>query len=150
MIATDSPVIFNGTYTIENVLTGEYRTLRIKTQKADASFAPSARILSVLTGPDNEASYTSFAFVREGKAIVWNSKRGQHGKRSNFEGYAFMLEKAIAALATEADDGAFNIGERDYKVTRSKRCLSCNRKLTTPESLARGFGPECAARIGLS
>jgi hypothetical protein len=30
------------------------------------------------------------------------------------------------------------------------RCGRCSRKLTVPESLKSGFGPECAGKVGFS
>lgn len=82
-------IIYSGTYTITNSK-GEHRTFRIKRQKKDAKFAPGARILSLMVGPDNSGHQ-----------------------------YAVML---------------------------SKRCVRCNRKLTNPESIKAGIGPECATK----
>ena len=41
----------NGTITIHNPKTGDHRTFQIKTQPADAKFAPGRRVVSLLTGP---------------------------------------------------------------------------------------------------
>ena len=158
MTATAQPTTstlesFNGTYTFENTATGKHRTLRIKTQRPDANFAPGARILSLMSGTDNETHYTNFAFVQSNNKVnVWKSKRG-NGKKSAFEFYAALIAKAAQALNAGTDQeeiaGEFSFCDRTYKVTLAKRCLACNRKLTNPESLSRGFGPECAARLGL-
>jgi hypothetical protein len=36
--------------------------------------------------------------------------------------------------------------EAKYRVESEARCLRCNRRLTHPESLVTGIGPECSGR----
>jgi hypothetical protein len=127
--------IFNGTYTIQNRAEGTHRTFRIRTQKPDASFAPGKRVLALMTGSDNEHSYTGFAFVENDGIRVWSSKRG-HG---DWEAYA----KLVWSLAT--DSGFSEYADR-YSLLVSGTCVKCNRKLTTPESIKTGIGPVCDGR----
>jgi hypothetical protein len=127
--------ISNGTFTVQNRLTGEHRTFRIRTQKEDASFAPGKRVVALLTGNDNETAYTGFGFVTEDGIAVWSSKRSAGG----YTAYA-------ALLWSLAVDSCFSQYAEKYSLTASKKCIRCNRKLTTPESLAAGIGPECAGR----
>ena len=127
--------ISNGTFTVQNRLTGEHRTFRIRTQKEDASFAPGKRVVALMTGSDNETSFEGFGFVTEDGIAVWSSKRGANG----FTAYAVLLWSL-------AVDGAFSQYAEKYSLTASKKCIRCNRKLTTPESLAALIGPECAGR----
>ena len=145
-------IIFNGIYTITNIATEEHRTFRIKTQKSEAKFAAGKRIVSLLNGPNNETSYLGFAFVNQDKVTVWDKKRG-NGKRSSFDHFAYLLPKAAQALiGSEGQElkGTFEAySGRKYAVELSKRCLACNRRLTTPESLRRGYGPECSDRLGI-
>jgi hypothetical protein len=35
------------------------------------------------------------------------------------------------------------------EVYHEGRCGRCNRKLTVPESIETGLGPECASKLGL-
>ena len=51
-----------GYFTIENTATGEHRTFRVQKQAKDAGFAPNAQVVGMLTGTDNENSYTRFHF----------------------------------------------------------------------------------------
>ena len=132
---------FNGTYTIQNVKTGEHRTFRIRTQKETARFAPGKRTVALLTGPNNELDYDSFGFVINENIFVWSQKRGQ-GKMSAYDWYAFMLQD----LADNNGDKLRELG-KDYRIMLEKRCIRCNRKLTHPDSIASGIGPECASRI---
>ena len=139
--------IFNGTYTITNVATGVYRTLQVKTQKPDAKFAAGNRIAALLTGSDNETSYTGFGFVGENSVSIWRKRQ-----TPAYKYFAHILPKAAQSLVgTEGIEveGTFTAAGRDYRVQLSKRCLMCNRKLTTPESIERGIGPDCAKRVGI-
>ena len=128
------PVIHNGLYTIRNKETGNWRTFRIKTQPADAKFAPGERILGLLTGPDNTSSYKGFAFVNDSGVHLWNRYKND----KNLSVYAKMVW-ALLTIPTHPL-------QPKYQIDISKRCLICNRPLTTPESLDTGIGPICAGR----
>lgn len=86
------------------------------------------RVLSLLTGTNNETSYTPFAFVlNDGAVLVWTKHRG-----TQFERLARMIQN----LDRECE-------RFDLEVSWSAKCRCCNRKLTTPESIASGIGPVC-------
>ena len=135
-------IIPNGTWTISS----EYgrRTFDIATQEADAEFAPGERIIGLLTGPDNVNDFQSFGFVKNGnRVIVWKKFRGDGKTKSEFEKYAMMV---ATLFALEAAGKPLVIGGRQYYINGEGTCLRCNRKLTTPESVARGMGPDCASK----
>jgi hypothetical protein len=132
------PRVFNGRYTIESTKTGEHRTFWAKTQPDDAGFAPGKRILSLLSGPENDdpSSYKGFAFVDEDGIHVWSRMRAE----GLWEQYAEMLWSL-------AVDGAFSEwADRGYRLLVEKRCMKCGRPLTTPESVRLGIGPICSER----
>jgi len=141
--------IFNGIWTIRNRQTGEHRTFRVKTQPQDAQFAAGKRILSLLTGADNSNSYKRFAFVSDNgdRVMVWRKFRGTD-KRSAYDMYALMLS-SLACPETE-DTDATRQWKAKYELMGEKRCIKCNRRLTHPESLITGIGPDCAGRGGNS
>ena len=128
---------FNGSFTIRNRETNEHRTFRVKTQKADAKFAPKSRVVSLLNGPDNTSDYQGFGFVNDNGISVWRKYQGQN-QRSAYEWYAEMLWE----LAT---DPSSRFHEK-YDLMVEKSCIRCNRKLTHPTSLDTGIGPECFKR----
>ena len=120
----------NGVITVENTVRGTHRTFQIKTQKADAKFAPGERILSLLTGPDNTSSYTQIAFVKDdGRVYLW--------RRYQTEQY----ERLIRVL--QRPNHYRTLG---CVYHYEGRCRVCNRLLTTPESVQTGIGPVCAGR----
>ncbi len=133
-VATDAPfdiATHNGIVTIKSIATGEHRTLRIRTQKEDSSFLPGRRIVSLLTGSDNESSYTSFGMLSQGGTTVFLWKRLQDSKAYNW--YKRFLE----------NPGRF---EDKVEINFEGRCRRCNRLLTVPESVESGIGPTCAGR----
>lgn len=128
----------NGKITMRNPATGQHRTIRIHTQKADDSFAPGERIASLLSGSNNETDYTQFAFIKSnGRVIVWKRFRGENmaegnGGPSQYEKLAWMIQ----------DPARFERQGVEYMFTTT--CRRCNRTLTTPESIRSGIGPTCA------
>lgn len=119
----------NGCITIQSH-TGEHRTVQIRTQPADSTFKPGARIVSLLVGGDNEHDYQGFGEVLEdGTVRLWY----------RFRDNAFhkWMAKFLAAPERYADK---------VQVNFEGRCRKCNRKLTTPASVASGIGPTCSGR----
>lgn len=135
-------MLFNGVYTV--IHGAEHRTFKISTNAPDATFAPGQRIVSLLTGADNEADYTGFGFVTANEIKVWRSKQGTAEKPSFFDKSAKMLE-----AFGKSDDWTNPYVFRGMSLQLEKRCCKCNRKLTNPESLATGIGPECAKKSGM-
>lgn len=120
----------NGFFTLE-FPSGEYRTFRIRTEPG-GNFR-GQRTIAMLIGPDNGNDYESFAFLKDAGPAVW--KRFANQKQAQY-----------AAILWDLVTGGELYG---YSLKISKRCLACNRKLTTPESLETGFGPNCRERLGL-
>jgi len=132
--AVKASPIFNGTYTVRNRETGEYRTFSIRTQADDAKFAPGQRVITLLSGPDNTADYQAFGFVTDSGVRVFRSKRG-----GAFDAYA----KLVWLLAVHGDETPM---AKRYELMLEGRCIKCNRKLTDPVSIETGIGPVCAGR----
>ncbi len=122
--------IRDGYYTV--VIEGNgHRTFRLRTNDADADFAPGKQVIGFLSGSNNEADYTGFGFVVDGQVIPWKRFR---------TGYEIIL--AAARFLVSGDHEAAG---RMY-AQASGNCYACNRTLTTPESIAAGIGPTCASR----
>lgn len=126
--------IFNGSHTIVNKTTGEHRTFKIHTvQKGNLQ---GKRILSLLTGSDNESDYRAFAFITDDDHVaVWRKFRGT----GHWNAYAYMIEQIIINQNPE--------WTAKYDHLLEGRCLRCNRKLTHPDSITLGIGPECATKV---
>lgn len=121
----------DGTYTVE--MAQGHRTYQVKTQKPDAKFAPGQRIVSVLSGSDNETDYVGLGFVS-------TDHRGVHRLRA---------WKKYHASGRETQEGVLMLLENPRAALVAGKCARCRRTLTTPESLARGLGEECAGKMGV-
>lgn len=133
-------MIYNGAITITSPK-GGHRTFEIKTKKSNATFAAGKRILALLSGPDNTMDYQGFAFVDDAGVHVWRKKQSGDPKNpSAFEVYAKMVQ----SLSTEGEASRYY--KMGYRVEHERTCRRCNRRLTNPESIQSGLGPECAGR----
>lgn len=120
----------NGFFTL-TLPDGSHRTFRVHTQNPQAKFAPGKRVISLLIGPANTGDYERFGFVEADGVRVW--------KR-----YRDTKQAAYAEIVWEIATGGRVEG---CELLVSKRCMLCNRELTTPESLERGIGPLCWERL---
>lgn len=129
--------VFNGHYTIQSAKTGDHRTFKIHTQGDKAEFAPGKRIVSLLTGSENDSdsSYTGFAFIDEEGIHVWTKKLNEGGLWAKYAEmiWSLALDSALSPWAAKG-----------FTIMGEGRCIRCNRLLTTPESIKSGIGPVCA------
>jgi hypothetical protein len=96
-------------------------------------------MVGVLTGSDNETSYTWLG--RVSRDIFWIGRKfPRPGDISRDAPCAKAFEWAWRQLVRGA------IPEQ-LEIWHEGRCGRCGRKLTVPESVAAGFGPECAGRV---
>lgn len=121
-----------GTYTVV-FEDGSYRTLKVSKQDESAEFMPGRYLLAFLSGSNNESDYTRFAHVEERTGNVKPWKRFA----DNME-----LREAVRVLTGDPRAAAAAYG------LATKHCGMCGHKLSTPESLARGIGPDCASKAG--
>jgi hypothetical protein len=112
---------------------GEHVTFRAKRYRHDSRFAAGKVVLAYLAGPDNEGDYKSCAFVSDaGRVSIW--KRFKDGNTKVTRGIRVLTGDPVACVTAYG--------------RRSGRCGLCNRLLTEPESLNRGYGPVCAEKLG--
>lgn len=138
MVADERSVvkIHNGKYTVESTATGAHRTFWIETQAADAEFAPGKRLISLLTGSQNDDPdcYTSFGFVDDEGIHVFPSKLAHGARWAQFADMVWTL----------ALDGAFSRwAAKGYRILIEGHCVRCGRVLTDPTSIKTGIGPVC-------
>ncbi len=126
------PLVSKGFYTVVR-LDGEHRTFRVKQVKNGA--LTGRWIVSLLTGPDNESSYSGVGFANPDGFKLWNKFA------SNEE-----MAADLAVLAGLGVDGLDEAGLR-YSL-ESGNCYICNRLLTDPVSIHRGIGPVCWGYVG--
>ena len=137
-------MLYNGTFTLTNEA-GEHKTFQVKTWGEDHPFAPGARVISLMTGSDNEKHYTGLGWVNDNGIKLW-------AKRANkVNDYLTKLLWAAGEAIEQTEDvqleTSFEFSGRKYTVLLAKKCLKCNRKLTTPDSIRTGIGPICAGKV---
>ena len=93
---------------------------------------------SLLTGPNNTTDYTYLGVVGDADLRVHTTRR------SAWPNDAVPVRVLAWALAHVEQARPFPAG---YTLHHEGRCARCGRALTTPESVERGFGPECWATM---
>lgn len=110
-----------GVYTV--LVGSERRTLRLLPTKNNMALS-----VGYLSGPNNEADYTRFAWVDTSGAI-------RPVARIRAEVLVFTALRAIT-------------GGGSGVVLVAAHCKRCGKRLTVPKSLYNGYGPECIKKIG--
>jgi hypothetical protein len=127
-------------------VTGGNATFTIVSKATDARFTyrvsvsddkPDLFFVSLLTGPDNTASYSYLGTLGGG---FW-----KHGKKSQISADAPSVKAFNWLWANLKQDSLPDTVE----FWHVGRCCRCNRKLTVPASIESGIGPECASKMGL-
>jgi hypothetical protein len=150
-----APAVHNGTYTVSHPERGHF-TIKLYTGTKGQWLG--RRILSMLIGPNNELNYQGVAFWNDARkvATVWSRFRGPESRMA-IDGYQWQgvgwsaIEQKLAIwcdLATRgtAEDRHGHWYTHGYRLLVESRCCVCNKKLTHPESITSGIGPECAKR----
>lgn len=113
--------------------TGTRFTYRVSTPKAsDPNRGPAPHFVSVLTGPDHY----------EYLGCIYRRTMYAHGRKSRI-GEDATSAKAFAWLWKHLSAGQM---PPECEVYHEGRCGRCGRRLTTPTSVTRGLGDECASR----
>ncbi len=144
----------NATFTVENP-NGDYYTFKLRRPNGEAPM-----FVGLLTGPNNEADYTylgllvSFPEMTEKTTDAGTKLRVPTGRtlwtvkltaKSRMNDNSKPVMVARWAIHHGTTDRQIPVG---YKVHHEGKCGCCGRKLTVPESIERGIGPECWARMG--
>jgi len=127
----------NATFTVTSLATGTRFTYKV-----DLADDAKRYFVSVLTGPDNWTNYKYFGTINPntGEFRFGNPERVKVSldapSARGFEWFWRHLNAEQNKLAA-------------VKVSHEGKCCRCGRKLTVPESIESGIGPECASLMGL-
>ena len=124
----------NATITLESKYTGKHFTYRIKRcdNKEELYF------VHLLRGADNEHDYSYVGCYYSDDKHFHPCKHYQQIPRRNWS----ISMQAIAYFFERLYDIPDNL-----LVYNEGKCARCGRKLTTPESVVSGFGPECVKLV---
>src|SRR5438067_12198077 len=122
----------NALFTVENAATGNRFTFKVRQPDEDKP-----HFVSVLTGPDNEHSYSFLGTIFDGS-------RYRHGRRSR------ISQEAQSARAFDWLFQQLSVRSAlpsQVRLCHCGKCGRCGTTLTVPESVDSGFGPECIKLI---
>lgn len=101
--------------------------------------------VSLMSGPDNESSYEFLGTVWEDLSWGLTYKHSFKSRVKESAPSVVALKWLVAQLGGVLRGQESRLLEQ-AEVWHEGRCARCGRKLTVPESIATGFGPECATK----
>lgn len=126
-------------FTVSNP-TGERYTFKVNRKDAEPGSPYGDQptfFVKLLTGPDNGSDYTYLGLLTEGGAVKLT-----RASRFTDETKPVKVIRWAAGLVFAGRDLPAG-----YAIHHEGRCGRCGRRLTVPESVESGFGPECAGRL---
>jgi len=130
----DAPLTFmlagKSFFTLRSTKTGTRYTYRVMQAERGGWF------VSLLNGPDNWNNYQYIGFI------------GQQDRKFRTTGKSTLPATAEPVRAFAWTFGRLVAGQLidGCEVWHAGKCGRCGRKLTVPESIATGLGPECAGK----
>jgi hypothetical protein len=120
------------TFTIQNLSTGNRFTYKvIRADKGETFF------VKVLTGSDNEICYTYMGAIFGGEKFTLTKASKIGAEALSYKAFNWLFSTLAAGKALPENVKFYHAG----------KCCKCGRKLTTPESIQAGIGPECAKKL---
>lgn len=129
------------TITFRNAESGNRFTYKIKTAPKRQPNDPDTWFVQLLNGPDNTSDFMYIGILRKDSGVpqyMWTSKARADRDASSVQVFQWALNQFVADKIPAS-----------LEVYHEGRCGRCGRKLTVPESIASGFGPECIGLTGM-
>lgn len=130
----------NAYFTIKSLKSGDHFTYRV----AQCEDKLNLWFVSVLTGSDNNSNYTYIGTIRSAQATVRGDAVFAHGRKSKIGIDAPSVKAFTWTWRYLIEMGM--IPEK-LEVRHEGRCGRCGKRLTVPESIDRGIGPDCASKM---
>lgn len=119
---------------------GEHYTYQVTKSKPSKDRMP-VHFVALLTGPDNENDYNYLGLYDSTKLLRMT-------KASRLAEDSKPCKVFRWALRKVRDNQSGDRLPQGYTIRHAGKCCRCGRTLTTPESIERGIGPECADKMG--
>ena len=127
----------NAIVTLESLKTGTHFTFKVRqaTDKETQEPKPGMFFVNLLTnGSADEGDFQYLGMVRDGQfSLTRASRAGVDAPSVKAFGFFMKLQELHPALV----------------IRHEGRCGHCGRTLTVPESIDRGIGPDCWAKLGM-
>lgn len=124
----------NATVTVKSLKTGNRFTYKITCSKKEELL-----FVNLMTGTDNNSDFTYMCHIRKESNGFPQLYRGKTRIRVDAPGFVAFKHIWKHTLLEEHMD--------NLEIWHEGRCCRCGRKLTVPESIASGIGPECAGMV---
>ncbi len=140
-IDLDKGFFFGGKaiFTVESSKSGMWRTFKVKKTKPTERYPNPNWLVFVLAGPDNETSYAYIGVVNPNTGEFRLTGKSKRNEQSPDVTIFRWLMRGIFERGMTLENGV---------VHHEGKCGCCGRKLTVPESIKRGIGPECWSKMG--
>jgi hypothetical protein len=129
----------NATITFKSKKSGDHFTFKVRAPECEID--KGFRFVSLMTGPDNHFSFSYFGYLKPSQAGIMFIHGGGKAKVAlNAPGaraFSWVWQQIMRNRIPE-----------NLEIWHDGCCGRCGRKLTHPESIASGFGPECIQRFG--
>lgn len=119
------------TVTLRSLKTGTRFTYKIGTSEDGQ-----VHFVSLLNGPDNYANYQYFGYIRRGVFLPGGRKAKVHPGAPSVVAFKWVWEQLAQRNLPST-----------VEIWHEGKCGRCGRRLTVPESIASGLGPECAGKM---
>jgi hypothetical protein len=131
----------NATLTLASQKTGNRFTYKIVEGKPNRDNNKPIFFVSAMNGSDNENSFGYLGILKEfngklGFSFAKPDKAKIHANAPSAKAFQWAMTAILKFQTPDTLD-----------VWHEGRCGRCNRKLTVPESIESGLGPECASKV---
>lgn len=111
-----------------------------KVRKKEGRDGKPVFFVSILSGPDNESDYRYIGI------LAFDGQVRTTGK-SKLPPHSMPVRLLNRTLNLVWKGDTTGLAEAGFRLHHEGRCGRCGRKLTVPESIETGLGPECAGKI---
>lgn len=126
----------NATITLKSVETEARYTYKITKAKEERADGTRPYFVKLLVGPDNSSDFEYIGVLEPGKGV-----------RTTAASQVRQDSKPVKALSWVVQNLDKNYLSPKVEVWHEGICMRCGRKLTVPESIELGLGPECAGKV---
>ena len=127
--------------TMENERSHGHFTYRVKHKKGADPHGP--YFVSILNGPDNNHHYVYIGTLWIGRGGSLTGLYFNHSAKSQVGGEAQSVMSLHWAFSRLNITGPEHPWPSHIKLYHEGRCGRCGKRLTVPESIKAGYGPEC-------
>lgn len=96
--------------------------------------------VSLLNGADNNSDYMYMGIIVPGQGNQYLFRSTKRSRVADSAPSFRAIQWSIAQLSTGSQP-------TDLEIYHEGRCGRCGRRLTVPESIDSGFGPECLTKV---